>query len=117
MDSEPLHDEQLAFQCREITALQLTGLVESVNRKFDEGRLTGAVFLLAAKAFDSVKAKDLPHELTFLHFLSDLFKTTSSYLDCRTIQNSFQPALTTCLVTGLESPSVNSSALCGLVRM
>jgi hypothetical protein len=34
--------------------LQLARLVERVNRNFDEKRLTGAVFLDVAKAFDTI---------------------------------------------------------------
>jgi len=34
--------------------LQLARLVERITRNFDEKRLTGAVFLYVAKAFDTV---------------------------------------------------------------
>jgi hypothetical protein len=66
--------------------LQLAHLVERVNRNFDERRLTGAVFLDVAKAFDTVWVKGLLYKLTVLNFPSYLVKTISSYLDCRTFQ-------------------------------
>jgi hypothetical protein len=49
-----LRDEQFGFRHRHSTAPQLAHLVERVNRNVDERRLTGAVFLYVAKAFDSV---------------------------------------------------------------
>jgi hypothetical protein len=91
-----LRDEQFGFRCRHITTLQLAGLVERVNRNFDERRLTGAVFLDVAKAFDTVWFKGFLCKLTVLNFQSYLVKTISSYLDCRTFQTSFQSATTTC---------------------
>jgi hypothetical protein len=67
-------------------------LVERVNRNFDERRLTGALFLDLAKAFDIVWVKGLLYkstsQLTWL-------KTISSYLDCRTFRTSFQTATST----------------------
>jgi hypothetical protein len=53
-----LREEQFRFRPRHSTALQLGRLVERVNRNFDERRLTGAVFLDVAKAFDTVRVKD-----------------------------------------------------------
>jgi hypothetical protein len=49
-----LRDEQFGFRPKHSTALQLTRLVERCSRNFDEKRLTGAVFLDVAKAFDTV---------------------------------------------------------------
>jgi hypothetical protein len=49
-----LLDEQFGFRPRHSTTLQLSRLVERVNRNFDERWLTGAVFLDVAKAFDTV---------------------------------------------------------------
>jgi len=49
-----LRDEQFRFRPKHNTPLQLARLVERVSRKFDEKRLTGAVFLDVAKAFDTV---------------------------------------------------------------
>ena len=49
-----LRHEQFGFRPKHSTALQLARLVERVSRNFDEKRLTGAVFLDVAKAFDTV---------------------------------------------------------------
>jgi hypothetical protein len=77
------------------TTIQLARLVERVNRNFDERRLTGAIFLDVAKAFDTVWIKGLLYKITVLNFPSFFVKTISSYLDCR-IQTSFQSATSTC---------------------
>jgi hypothetical protein len=90
-----LRDEQFGFRHRHSTALQLGRLVERVNRNFDERRLTGAVFLDVAKAFDTVWAKGLLYKLTILNFPSYLVKTLSSYLHSRTFQSSFNSATST----------------------
>jgi hypothetical protein len=44
-----MRDEQFGFRARHSTSLQLACLVERITRKFDEKRLTGAVFLDVAK--------------------------------------------------------------------
>jgi hypothetical protein len=90
-----LRDEQFGFRPRYSTALHLARLVERVNRDFDERRLTGAVFLDVAKAFDTIWAKGLFYMLTVLNFRTYLVKTVSSYLDFRTFQTSFQSATST----------------------
>jgi hypothetical protein len=54
--------------------LQLARLVERVNRNFDERRLTGAVFLDVAKAFDTVWVKGFLYKLTVLNFHLTLLK-------------------------------------------
>jgi hypothetical protein len=59
-----LRDEQFGFRPRHSTALQLGRLVERVNINFDERRMTGAVFLDVAKAFDTVWVKGLLYMLT-----------------------------------------------------
>jgi hypothetical protein len=48
--------------------LQLTRLVEGVNRNFDETRLTSAVFLHVAKAFDTVWVKRYPLQAYYRKF-------------------------------------------------
>ena len=48
-----LRDEQFGFRPRHSTSLQLARL-ERITRNFSEKRLTGAVFLDVAKAFDTV---------------------------------------------------------------
>jgi hypothetical protein len=91
-----LHDEKYGTQPIHSTMLLLACLVERVNRNFDEGRLTGAVFLVVAKAFHIVWVKGLLYKLTVLNFPFYLVKTISSYLDCQTFQTSFQSATATC---------------------
>ena len=49
-----MRDEQFGFRPRQSTSLQLACLVERITRNFGEKRLTGAVFLDVAKAFDTV---------------------------------------------------------------
>jgi hypothetical protein len=65
-----LRDEQFGFRSRHSTALQLARLVERVNRNFDERRLTGAVFLDLAKAFDAAWVEGLLYKLIILIFPS-----------------------------------------------
>jgi hypothetical protein len=59
----------------------LAHLVERVNRNSDR-RLTGAVLLDVAKAFDIVWVEGLFYKLIVLNFPFYLVKTISSYLDC-----------------------------------
>jgi hypothetical protein len=105
-----LRDEQFGFRPRHSTTLQLARLVERFNRNFDERRLTVAVFLGVAKAFDTVWVKGLLYKLTSPNFPSYLVKTISSYLDRRMFQTSFQSATFTCVMRagvaqgGLVSP-------------
>jgi len=49
-----LRNEPFGFIPKHITALHLHQIVERVCRKSGEKRLTGAVFLEVAKAFDTV---------------------------------------------------------------
>jgi hypothetical protein len=49
-----MRDEQFGFKPKHNTPLQLACLVERITRNFGEKRLTGAVFLDLAKAFDTV---------------------------------------------------------------
>jgi uncharacterized membrane protein len=74
------------------TSLQLTRLVERITRNFGEKRLTGAVFLDVAKAFDTVWIHGLLYKLTLQNFLSYIVHTISSYLRDRTFETSFQTA-------------------------
>jgi hypothetical protein len=55
-------------------------------------RLTGAVFLDVAKAFDTVWIDGLLYKLTLLNFPSYIVHTISSYLRGRTFEASFQTA-------------------------
>jgi hypothetical protein len=93
-----LRDEQFGFRPKHSTTLQLARLVERVNRNFDERRLTGAVFLDVAKAFDTVGLKGFLYKLTVLNFPSYAVKIIRSYLHCRTFQTSFQSATYTSCV-------------------
>jgi hypothetical protein len=87
-----LCDEQFGFRPKHSTSLQLACLVESVSRNFGEKRLTGAVFLDVAKAFDTAWVDGLAYTLMALKFPSYLVKTIQSYLRSRTFEASFQAA-------------------------
>jgi len=78
------------FRPRPSTSLQLARLVERITRYFGEKRLTGAVFLDVAKAFDTVWIECLLYKLTLLNFPSYIVHTISSYLTGRTFEASFQ---------------------------
>jgi hypothetical protein len=69
--------------------LQPARLVERITRNFAEKKLTGAVFLDVAKAFDTVWIDGVLYKLTLLNFPSYILHTTSSYLRGRTFQASF----------------------------
>ena len=83
----PLRDEQFGFRPKHSTSLQLARLVEKITRNFGEKRLTGAVFLDVAKAFDG-----LLYKLMLLNFPSYIVHTISSYLKDRTFEAFFQTA-------------------------
>jgi hypothetical protein len=70
--------------------LQLALLAESVSRNFGKKRLTGAVFLDVAKAFDIALFNGLICKLMALIFPSYLVKTILFYLRGRTFKASFQ---------------------------
>jgi hypothetical protein len=80
-----LRDEQFGFIPKHSTALQLARLVERVSRNFGEKRLTGAVFLDVAKAFDTVWVAGFLYKLTNLPY--------PSYLNGRTFEASFHTAI------------------------
>jgi hypothetical protein len=90
-----IRDEQFGFRPKHSTALQLIRIVERFSRNFDEKRLTGAVFLDVAKAFDTVWVDGFLYKLTILTFPSYLVKPTSSYLNSRTFEASFKSATST----------------------
>jgi hypothetical protein len=75
--------------------LQLARLAESVNRIFDEKRLTGAVFLDVAEAIDTLWVKGLLYKFTIPNSPPYSVKTTSLYLHSRTFQTPFQSATCT----------------------
>jgi hypothetical protein len=73
-----LRDEQFGFRPRHSTSLQLARLVERITRNFGEKRLTGAVFLNVAKAFNTVWIDGLLYKLTLLNFPSFIVHKISS---------------------------------------
>jgi len=87
-----MRDEQFEFRPRHSTSLQLARIVERITRNFDEKRLTSAVLLDVAKAFDTVWIDGLLCKLTLLNFPSYIAHTISSYLRGRTFEASFQTA-------------------------
>jgi len=90
-----LRDVQFGLSPKHNTALQLARLAERVSRNFDERRLTGAVFLDLAKAFDNVWDESLQYNLATLNFPSYLVKTVSSYLKGQTFEVTFQSSTPT----------------------
>jgi hypothetical protein len=62
-----LRDEQFGFRPKHNTSLKLARLIEKVSRKLGERRLTGAVFLDVAKAFDTVWVNGLAYKLMVLN--------------------------------------------------
>jgi len=65
---------RVTARCAVCTVLQLSLLVERVSRNFDEKRLTGAIFLDVAKAFDAEWVDGLLYKLTSLIFPRTLSK-------------------------------------------
>jgi len=76
--------------------LQLACLVERITRNFGKKRLTGAVFLDMAKAFDTAWINGLLYKLMLLNILSCIVHTVSSYLRGQTFEASFQTATLSC---------------------
>jgi hypothetical protein len=87
-----MRDEQFGFRPRQSTTLQLARLVEGITRNFGVKKLTGAVFLAVAKAFETVWIDGLLRNFTLLKFPSYIVSTISSYLRGRTFEASFQTA-------------------------
>jgi hypothetical protein len=73
-----LRDKQFGFRPGHSTTLQLARLVERITRNFGEKRLTGAVFLYVAKAFDTIWIDGLLYKLTILNLPSYVVHTISS---------------------------------------
>jgi hypothetical protein len=86
-----MRDEQFVFRPRHSTSLKLARLVEKITRNFGEKRLTGAVFLDVAKAFDTVWIDGLLYKLTLLNFSSYIVHTIS-LIRGRSREASFQMA-------------------------
>jgi len=87
-----LRYEQFGFRPRHSTSLQLAHLVQRITRNFGERRLTGAVFLDVAKAFDTFWIEGLLYKFTVLNFPSYLVHIISSYLRGRTFEATFLTA-------------------------
>jgi len=87
-----MRDAQYGFRPRNSTSLQLAGLVERITSNFGEKKLTGAVYLDVAKAFDTVSIDGLIYKLTLLNFPSYIIHKTSLYLRGRRVEASFQTA-------------------------
>jgi hypothetical protein len=85
-------DEQFEFRPKHSKTRQLARLVERLTKNFGEKRLTGAIYLDVAKAFDTVWVDGLLFKLTALNFPSFLVKIISSYLHYRTLEAGFLTA-------------------------
>jgi hypothetical protein len=85
-----MRDEQFEFRPKHSTSLQLARLVERIARDFCEKRLTGAVILDVAKAFDNVWIEGLLFKLTLLNRPSYLVHTILSYLRGWTSKHPFR---------------------------
>jgi len=70
-----LREEQFGFRTKHSTSVQLARLVERITSNFGEKRLTGAVFLDVAKAFDTVWIDGFLYMLTLLNFKSYIVHT------------------------------------------
>jgi len=111
-----LRDEQFGFRPRHTTSLQLVRLIERITWNFDEKRLTGAVFLDVAKAFDTVWIDGLLYKLTLLNFPSYIVHTISSYLRGRKFEAFFYTAASSRrnMRAGMEQGGLISSVLFSL---
>jgi hypothetical protein len=69
-ESGLLRDEQFGFRPIHSTSLQLARVVEIISNNSGANSLTGTVFLVVAKAFDTVWIYDLLYKLTILNFPS-----------------------------------------------
>jgi len=85
-----MRDEQFGFRPRHSTSLQLACLVGRITRNVGGKRVTGAVFLDVAKAFDTVWIDGIVYKLTLLNFPSYIVHTISSHLWGRTFDAFFQ---------------------------
>jgi hypothetical protein len=90
-----MREEQFGFRPNHSTSLQLVHLVERITSNFGVKRLTGAVSLDVAKAFDTVWIDGLLYKLTLLNFWYYIVHTISSYLRGRTFEASFQTTTST----------------------
>ena len=87
-----MRGRQFRFTHSHRTSLQMVCPDERVTRNFGENRLTGAVLLDVAKAFDIFCIDGILHKVKLLNFESYLVRTILSYLRGRTFEASFQAA-------------------------
>jgi len=87
-----MREERFGFRPRHSTYLYLARLVERITWNVGEKRLTGAVFLNVAKAFDTVWIDGILYTQKFRNFPSFIVHTISSYLRGQTFEASFQKA-------------------------
>jgi hypothetical protein len=87
-----------------------------VTRNFGDKRLTGAIFLDMAEAFDAVWVAGLLFKLTALNFPSYLVKIISSYLHNWTFEAAFLTATSTrrCMRAGVAQGRLVSTMLFSL---
>jgi len=91
-----MRDEQFGFRPRHSTSLQLARLCERITKIFGEKKLTVAVFLDVAKAFDTAWIDGLLYKLTLLNLPPHIVHTISLYLRDRTFEAFFQTAMSSC---------------------
>jgi hypothetical protein len=111
-----MRNEQFGFRPKHSTSLQLARLVERITRNFGEKRLTGAIFLDVAKAFNAVWIDGLLYKLTLLNFPSYIVHMISSYLRRQTLKASFQMATSSRrgMRVGVVQGGLNSPVLLSL---
>lgn len=78
-----LRNEQHGFRHRHSTIHQLTRLTEDITMGFNFRKSTGAIFLDAEKAFDTVWHDGLLHKLTTLNIPTYIIRIVQSYLSDR----------------------------------
>jgi hypothetical protein len=104
-----LQDEQFGFRPKHSTSLQLAHLIERITRNISEKRLTGAVFLDVAKAFDTMWIDGFLYKLMILNIPSYLFHTISIYPQGRTFEVSF--LMTTSSRCGMQAGVVQGGLI------
>ena len=78
--SELIVSTQFGFRKRYNTMLAVTKFTDSIRRSFDQGKMTGAVFIDLPKAFDSVQHSILLKKLPYYGIHGAELKWMKSYL-------------------------------------